>query len=800
MTTSGDRDPAAARQGPGVFGRLALTVMRRPRLSGLLITALTTVGLLMGLRLTVNPNILELLPPDDPTTQAIQQINREEGGVNLLSISVKGEEPEAVDAFMRQLSARLEAMPEVEYALYDIPPELAWRLGLLQLTVPELSLIRDRLRGAVAIGPAVSNPFLASRLLDLGPLTEKLNSGGTSTAAFSPDQGLGRVLVRPTGSPYDPAFARPFMAEITRTLDALDPAARGLRVAWIGGAYRHAVEDVEGIIYDLRWTAVASFVMVLTLVGGAFRDLRAVLLIFGPLIVGTLWTLGFMSVVVGTLNTFTSFFAAVLVGLGVDFSIHLYSRYREERAGGGELRDAVARAWDAAGPPCATAAITSAVGFCALWTAGFQGFQQLGTILSGGVLLCLTAVLTTLPLLILWRESQPRAVPLRRISPAPRGAPPTYRLAPLGLMGAILAAIAALFLLRNVSFQYDMSELRREGLSYAELADEERELARDSYAPVVVSYPDQATLAADHERLSAALEHGEIPVISRLLSLYSILPADQEERLTVLEEIAELSRDENMRYLPAQVQQNLARISETPLAAITAEDLPGSLRHVLGANAGKHRMMIIPDGNMWDFRENVKLFDALKEWVPDRPAAGEFLATAVLYRLVHGDAPRVAIIALVGVFFISTLDLRSPLRALGAVSALVVGLAWAGAGMALFRIKLSIVNFVGIPILMGIGVDVVIHLLHRLREEGPGRVRWALSTTGWAAGLSASTTVLSFASLTFASSQGVQSLGQMIVLGLTLVTVAAFAVVPLGWMTHWKIAGELPTGESEPPG
>jgi predicted RND superfamily exporter protein len=135
--------------------------------------------------------------------------------------------------------------------------------------------------------------------------------------------------------------------------------------------------------------------------------------------------------------------------------------------------------------------------------------------------------------------------------------------------------------------------------------------------------------------------------------------------------------------------------------------------------------------------------------------------------------------------------MKSHRRGLGATAALLAGLCWAGAGLALFRVKLSMINFVGIPILMGIGIDVVIHLLHRMSEEGPGRILKALATTGTASALSAATTILSFAALTAAGNQGVRSLGLMIVLGLALVTVAGFTAVPLGWMTTWKVRGQV---------
>ena len=61
-------------------------------------------------------------------------------------------------------------------------------------------------------------------------------------------------------------------------------------------------------------------------------------------------------------------------------------------------------------------------------------------------------------------------------------------------------------------------------------------------------------------------------------------------------------------------------------------------------------------------------------------AAGEYLAMAVLYSLVEGDAPRVAGLALLAVLIFSFLDLRKPVLAMGAVAALVTGMCWAGAG------------------------------------------------------------------------------------------------------------------------
>lgn len=781
---------------PGFYGRLAAAVMDRPwtTIIALLVASLVALGLIT--RLEMDPDLVRLLPEKDPTTLAIQEIQRQEGSTQLVTITMRGADPEKLDQFMRDLQAKVDAMPEVSFSLYKVDPELAWRIGLLNLPARDLAHLRDRLRGALALGPGIQNPFVAAQWLDLGSLTEKLEKKDTASA-FEAPEGTARLLIRPNGSSTDMKFAVPFMEKIDRLLEEMQPETRGVSLAWLGGPYHHSVEDLKGISRDLTRTNGASLVMVLVLVAVAFRNVRAVILIFVPILLGNLWALGFAGATVRTLTSFTSFFSAVLVGLGIEFSIHLYSRYREERHRLGDVREAVIRTWDVVGPPSLTSALASAGGFLALWAAHFQGFQQLGTLLAGGNLLCLFAVLLLLPILILWVDTKaaPRLLThaLARYRPRkmPRR-PASYRFAPLLLALTALLSVAAGFMLPRIQFQFDVSELRREGMAYSDLDEEQRRLAHDSYAPLVVTYPDEASMSADHVRLSSLVEKGLLPEISRVLSLRSVLPADQAAQIAVLEEIAALARDPNVAFLPPQVRANLSHIASTSIAPMTREDLPPSLRGLLGANGDHNWILLVPSGNMWDLRETARLYDALQRVLPDRPVAGQHLALAVLYRLVKDDGPRVALVALLVVFATTALDLRNVRRALGAIGALIAGLCWAGAGMALFTIKLSMINFVGIPILMGIAVDAIIHLLHRLSEEGPGRIGKALITTGWAVALGALTNAFSFSSLVFASTVGVRSLGYLVVLGLALVTLVAFIFVPLGWMTHWTFAGTPP--------
>lgn len=779
-----------------VFGRLGLFVLRHPTGARALIGLLTVVALLLATRLRVESDLLSLLPSDEPEIAALKALEAEEGGVNLVTVTVRGE-PANTREFLTELQVKLEADERVDYALYDIDDELAWRLGVLSLSTTELEAVRDRLIGALSLGPAITNPFISARLLDLGPMTERLKQADARGSLMSVN-GLERLVIRPAGRARDLPFARGLMALVNDSIAALEPSSRGVEVVYISGAYRFNVEDYEGILADTQRTGMLSLALILGLMLVAFRDPKALLLVFTPLVLGTIWTFGFAGAAVGVLNTFTSVLGALLLGLGIDFAIHLYTRYREERLHSRSVEEAVARAWDSVGPPCTAAALTSIGGFGALLFAQFKGFRQMGLLLMMGVGFCLLSALVVLPLLLQRREQAPRPMPLRRLRMREGAAPPTYRLAPVGLLLLAIVTVTFTALVPRLDFEYDLSELRREGAAFADLSEEQQELTRHAYAAIVASYPDAAALDAAHAELQGRIDAGELQHIGRLMSIRSVIPADQDARLAVVQELNALAQHPNYGYLPAPVRENLARLQAMPTQPVQASELPRGLQHLLGASDGHHRLMLFASGNVWDLREVGALRDEVFTHVKV-PVAGEYLALGALYRMVRQDMPLIAGVALALVVLFTALDMRRLGQAAGAVAVLLAGMAWAGGMVAGVGVKLSIVNIVAIPILLGIGVDVVIHLLHRLAEEGPGRVLHALSTTGFAAGLSATTTILSFAALSIASNQGVRSLGLLVLVGLSAVTVAAFLILPVGWMTVWKIAGEAPADTAPPP-
>lgn len=778
----------------GPYGRLAAWVMTHRRLTTIVLTVISVVSALLSSRLRVDSDILGLMPQDDPTTQALRQLDQEEGGVNVLTLAFSADDPAARTAYMADLETRLTALPEVDYVLWRVDDDLTYRIGVLQLPVDELTLLRDRVKGALSLGSAIQNPFVAARVLDLGPLTEKLNTAGGGLQLVNKD-GVARMLVRPKGSAHDIPFSSHFMDEVYATLDASKAADHGVKVEWIGGAYRHNVEDYEAILKDIGWTASASFVMVLIIIAAAFRSFRSVAFIFVPLMVSNLWTLGVAAATVGSLNSFTSFTNAVIIGLGVEFGVHLYSRIRELQEAGETVEDAVVKAWDLTGGACTSAAFTSSAGFAALLAAHFAGFRQLGWLLSLGLLLTLVAELVMLPLLV--AQFAPRSPPIpheeahaRKVRA--RRLPSWYQLAAPALMVVAVVSVASAFMVTKIGFEYDLSELRQAGLAYKDLDDKQRALVQSSYAPMVVSFADQAELDATQAKLQADMDAGKLPEIAQLISIRSLIPADQDARLAVLREIAALSADPNVAFLPLQVRTNLQKLAATPLQPLASTDLPRAVQHAIGALDGRHRILMLPSGNMWNMKDALQLCDAVQRELPDKLIGGEYLTLGVLYRMMQRDGPIIGFIAFALVVLFTSLDLRRLRPIVGALAVQLAGMAWWCAMLVLFDIRISIVNFVGVPIVLGIGIDVMIHLIHRLNHEGPGSIVKTLSTTGWASALGTSTTVVAFAALSFASSKGIHSLGLLVLLGESAVTVAGFALVPLGFAYLWHKQGHKP--------
>jgi predicted RND superfamily exporter protein len=83
-----------------------------------------------------------------------------------------------------------------------------------------------------------------------------------------------------------------------------------------------------------------------------------------------------------------------------------------------------------------------------------------------------------------------------------------------------------------------------------------------------------------------------------------------------------------------------------------------------------------------------------------------------------------------------------------------------------------------LPLIIGIGIDDSVHIIHRYKIEGPGKIPTILRFTGRAILLTSLTTMIGFGSWGLASHRGIASMGQVLFLGVGSCFLSSSIVLP----------------------
>ncbi|MBI1176674.1 MMPL family transporter [bacterium] len=119
------------------------------------------------------------------------------------------------------------------------------------------------------------------------------------------------------------------------------------------------------------------------------------------LLIGLGFTMGYTTLSVGHLNILTITFVPILIGLAIDFGVHLITRYEEELRRGLDEHEAMRLAMVHTGQGIFSGAFTTAGAFFAMAVTEFKGIREMGIICGGGMLVCLVPMMTMLPAMLL---------------------------------------------------------------------------------------------------------------------------------------------------------------------------------------------------------------------------------------------------------------------------------------------------------------------------------------------------------------------------------------------------------------
>ena len=182
------------------------------------------------------------------------------------------------------------------------------------------------------------------------------------------------------------------------------------------------------------------------------------------LVIGLGYTLAFTTLTVGHLNILTITFVPMLIGLAIDFGVHLITRYEEELRHGKTAEAALTKAMVFTGQGIFTGALTTAGAFLAMYFTNFKGIEEMGLICGGGLMACFIPMMTMLPAMLL--RGQQNVIDHQVTEDATRARIENIWLQrPVLVLGVTLGlCVAALFGARKVYFDYNLIKMQSPSL------------------------------------------------------------------------------------------------------------------------------------------------------------------------------------------------------------------------------------------------------------------------------------------------------------------------------------------------
>lgn len=592
------------------------------------------------------------------------------------------------------------------------------------------------------------------------------------------------------------------------------------------------------------WLALAGVALLYLVV---YRGYRYPLMTVAALMVGTVWSLGWLTLTVGHLNILSAAFAVMLIGMG-DYGVLWVTRFGQERQSGCDIAEAMRRTALHVGPSICTAAVTTAFAFFAAMLADLKAVSELGWIAGCGVLLCALSCFVVTPALLAifdFRVRRHKAQDQVILSIADHREArrewlgmlmrrPYIVLAGSALMTVVLAGFA-------LTIDYDHNLLNMQAPSLESVQWEktliEHTIGSSWYAVSWTTTPEEA--------LALKQKYEQLPEVSNVITVASLIPREQDRKMELLRDLQERLRKlpprgslidhdmpkvDDVRQTGARILKTLARLQKekpntalarleqgvarllpiltdadgndlqyrmkqyeqlmtrdladdlhrlrevsTP-APIRLDDLPDCLRQRYVGKHDKWLVRIFSKDCLWNFEPLQRFVSQVR--TVDAEATGKPFTTLEGLIAMRNGFLWASFYALVAMVIVLLLDFGNVKHTLVAILPLAMGMVATLGFMAIFGVPLNPANMIAFPLILGVGADNGVHVLHDFRGRNRNS-RYRLShTTGRGIMVAALTTILGFGTLMIAQHRGMASLGLFLAIGVTCCMLTALVFLP----------------------
>ncbi|HMR04665.1 MAG TPA: MMPL family transporter [Polyangiaceae bacterium] len=783
-------------------------------------------------RLELRTAFSELLPSEKASVKELQRVNERVAGSSTLTVVAEGGDVEGLKKFVDKVSPRIRKIgPDYVASVDDGTREVQKFFQENKHLYAELDDLKKLHADVIArydyeVGkeagfdlgitddedgpPEVTAESLEKRFQKKVDDAKK-KSKGVDGYYIGEDGKLAAILVRtPLGSGDDKAFE--LRATIEKILEE-EEKALGLDLSFgYTGNLITSAEQHRAVKNDLAHVGAWGVGLILAVVLLFFLRFRTLLAMGSTILVGCVWAFGMAEFTVGYLNTATGFLVSIIAGNGINFGIIYMARFLEARRDEGLDPGAAVRVSHRDTHTATLAAAGAAmIAYGSLAATDFKGFKHFGIIGGAGMILCWVATYAFLPAILVLSE---RYSPMfTRKEPSWRGRMKGFYGYPFALAarkwpriiavaGALTGIGAAVLTVRYFvqdPMEYDLANVRNERLSPTSAGRLSLRvdkivgrLGQDGRAILTDRLDQVQPLVSELEKRRDAAPKDRRP-FDRVVSIFDILPQEQPAKLKLLKEIDERLQNAKKRgFIKAEDWKKLEQHIPSKLSTVGIDDLPELVARPFTEKDGRRGniVFIVPtEGrSVYDAHYLLDWADSFREVsLPNGDiirGSGDPVIFADMLINIGEDAPKAILLSLIGTFLVIVFAFRGKSGGWLALLALLLGVLWLVAFLSLRDIKLNFLNFVALPISIGVGADYAINVMKRRQLEGDEVLYSVLVQTGGAVVLCSLTTTLGYLALLLSINRAVQSFGLAAAVGEVTTLFAAVLILPA--LLFWR--------------
>lgn len=620
-----------------------------------------------------------------------------------------------------------------------------------------------------------------------------------------------------------------FQSEVQQIVESVNPRSLdpSMLVGYTGNFVTSA-EEYNAIVNDLMHVGGWGVAGVLTSVLVFFVRLRTVVAMGATIVVSLLWTFGLTRLTIGYLNSATGFLVSIIAGNGINYGIMYMARYIEARRDdGADAARAIYLAHRDTWLPTLAGSTTAMLAYGTLALTDFRGFKHFGVISGYGMILCWIATYTFLPavlaiserLLPSFEQNASRLARMRGQYGLPfaalaRFAPRTVTVIGI-VMGVVTLVCSGLYLAAD-PMEYDLANIRNErkdktaaGALSVRVDRVVGRMGQDGMA-IMTDRVDQVPMLTDELNKRHAEAPADLKPFDKVVTIFSLLPQDQSEKIKLIEEMRDrIQRARDRGFIGDKDWEKIQpHLPTGVLKPIGIEDLPDQVARPFTERDGTRGRIvyIVPTTgfSMWDAHYLMRWADSYRY---TKLPTGEVIkgsGNAVIFSdmiiTVGEDAPQAIFLSSLGSIVVILLAFRFNRQALGVFLPWLLGISSLFTFFYLADIKLNFLNFVTIPITIGLGAEYAHSLMQRYRSEGPERLHTIAVETGGALILCSMTTLIGYTVLNLSINHGIRSFGLAAAMGeLTcLLSAVVFLPAALYWINARKKQRQQRSTQTQP--